>query len=331
MAYQTGVANDVVTLLDTFRIFAESQGWVTNRNSLVGAGRELCIAKADAFFNFRAYQNETMLVNGSSSTGRYGIVLNGSDGYAAGDAWDRQPGYPQRGSTYGGDQGHVMMPLVLNFGPFPYHFFATDSKTLYCEVETVSGQFLRFGCGTLDLFNPAAPGGGRFFYAACGKHVTDSMNYNNWLGASADNANYQLELVPFRSADYLSTLNGLQGSMVRVAFGSFDNWANSGRSPVSTYQGMVCQGGGCHDKVVRDFAPNPLNGVGVLVPNVVSLNSAGESLCPIGSVPGIRYIDMTGYLPGAEFTLGSDLWKVFPWYQKGGFSGQRGIAYKVVA
>jgi hypothetical protein len=42
-------------------------------------------------------------------------------------------------------------------------------------------------------------------------------------------------------------------------------------------------------------------------------------------------MDMTNYLPGDEFTIGSDTWKVFPWYTKGGIGYNRGIAYlKVV-
>ncbi|MNE91947.1 hypothetical protein D3C80_1896190 [compost metagenome] len=82
--------------------------------------------------------------------------------------------------------------------------------------------------------------------------------------------------------------------------------------------------------MLRDFSPNPLNGVGILLPNVVSLNVGDEFLSPIGVVPGIRYMDMTNYTPGDEFSLGPDTWKVFPWYQKGGLSVQRGIAYKVV-
>lgn len=335
MAYQTGTANSASDLLDLFRVFAQGQGWTTNRNAIAGSGRELCISKGAAYFNFRAYQNETMVVNGVSAANKYGISVNGSDGYASGSAWDRQPGYPLRGNTTGGDQGHAMLPLVLGFGPFPaYHFFAPDSKTLFCELEAVSGVFLRFGCGSLDLFNPSAPGGGRFFYATGGSHVTNGFGPASWLGSDMDNPSNALELVPFRCGDYAYILNGngMSGSMVRAASGSFDNWANSAQvAGGSGYQAMICQGGGCHDKVLRDYSPSPLNGIGLMLPNVVSLNIGGESLSPIGVVPGQRFMDMTNYLPGEEFNLGPDVWKVFPWYQKAGLSAQRAIAYKKVA
>lgn len=333
MAYETGTSSSVVDLLDKFRLFAIAQGWTANRWATVGSGRELCIQKGAAYFNFRAWNNETMLVNGSNSGSKYGITLNGSDGYSGAAAWDRQPGYPVRGSTSGGDQAHVLFPLVITTGPFPaYHFFAPDSKTLFAEVEISTGIFLRFGCGSLDLFNPAAPGGGRFCYSTGGSHVTNSTTTSSWLGTDADNSSYAMELVPFRGADYAFDNSSYSfGSMVRAAFGSFDNWAGSGRTVITSGLQMACQGGGVHDKVLRDYSPNPLNGIGLLLPNIVSLNIGNEYLSPIGVIPGMRFMDMTNYLPGDEFTIGSDTWKVFPWYAKGGIGYNRGIAYlKVV-
>lgn len=333
MAYETGTSSNVVDLLDKFRLFAIAQGWTVNRWATAGSGRELCIQKGAAYFNFRAWNNETMLVNGSSQSGKYGITLNGSDGYSGAAAWDRQPGYPVRGSTSGGDQAHVLFPLVITTGPFPaYHFFAPDSKTLYAEVEISTGIFLRFGCGSLDLFNPAAPGGGRFIYSTASQHVTAGTGSSDWLNVDADSGS-QAELVPFRAADFSSTntTTGSSGrsaaSMVRVQFGSFNNWAGSGRSVSSSGLQMACQGGGVHDKVLRDYSPNPLNGIGLLLPNIVSLNISDEYLSPIGVIPGMRFMDMTNYLPGDEFTIGSDTWKVFPWYSKGGIGYNRGIAY----
>ena len=332
MAYETGASTGPNDLLDKLRLFAIAQGWTVNRWTTVGSGRELCLSKGAAYYNMRSYQNETVIVNGSSSTLRYGISINGSDGFASGNAWDRQPGYPVRPSgTAGSDQGHGYVPFVTSTGPFPsYYLFAPDSKTIYLEVEVTTGTFQRMGFGTLDLFNSATPGGGRFFYATGGTGtVTNSTTSTSWLGAEIDNSSYALEEVPFRATDYSGTANQC-GSFVRAAFDSFDGWCGSAVQASSTNMAQACQGGGVHDKIIRDSSPNPMNGVGILTPNVVSVNRANEYLHPVGVVPGMRYMDMTNYLPGDEFTLGSDTWKVFPWYQKGGRSFQRGIAYKKV-
>lgn len=334
MAYQTGTSSNVNDLLDKFRLFAIAQGWTVNRWVAAGSGYELCISKGTAYFNMRSCSNETVIVNGSSGANKYGIVLNGSDGYSAGSAWDRQPGYPVRMSTTGGDQWHTLFPLVTTTGPFPaYHFFAPDSKTLYAEVEVTTGVFQRFGFGALDVFNPACPGEGRFVYSTSSGHVTNlTSNSSDFLVADADNLSHATEFVPFRAADVtvsndVTSSYRVSASAVRVAFGSFNNWAGSGRSVGTTGLAMACQGGGCHDKVLRDFSPNPLNNVAILLPCIVSLNVNNEFLSPIGTIPGMRFMDMTNYLPGEEFTLGSDTWKVFPWFSKGGIGYNRGIAY----
>src|SRR5690554_6751440 len=98
MAYETGTSSNVNDLLDKFRLFAIAQGWTVNRWATVGSGRELCIQKGSAYFNFRSWNNETMLVNGTSTAGKYGITMNGSDGYSAGNGVHVQPGYPVRNS-----------------------------------------------------------------------------------------------------------------------------------------------------------------------------------------------------------------------------------------
>lgn len=332
MAYETGSATGPNDMLIKLRDFAVAQGWSVNRDTAAGSGRELCLSKGASYVNLRSYQNENITINGAGAANRYGIALNGSDGYASGSAWDRQPGYPLRTSSLGGDQGHANMPLPIYFGPFPsYHLFAPDSKTIYLELEVASTIFQRLGFGALDLFNPSAPGGGRFFYATCGNHPSTGTGNNTWLGSEIDSSSYSLEEVPFRRADYtVNNSNNKAGAYLRAQFDSFDNWCGSARSATDTDMFQACQGGGCHDKVLRDYSPNALNGVGLLLPNIVSVNRNNEFLSPVGVVPGMRYMDMTLYQPGEEFTLGTDVWKVFPWYQKGGRSWQRGIAYKKV-
>lgn len=338
MAYQTGTASSVVDLLDKFRGFAQAQGWTVNRWTDLGFGKQLCISKGASFFNFRAHSAESVYVNGHTST-YSGILLNGSDGYDGALSWDRQPGYPRAYVPSSTDQKVVVFPMTLNVGPFPaYHFFDVDGKTLYAEVEFMTGTFMRFGCGALDIFNPSAPGGGRFCYGVT-SIVPISPGF--WLNSNIDE-DEQLEFYPFRGASYSSSAWGASsGAMVRALVGSVDNWAASGGSSIMTTSSsahggvytsgmrLACTGGAVHDKILMNFSPNPLNGVAVLLPNIVGIyNSPGIS--PVGVVPGMRHLDITNYLPGDEITFGGDTWKVFPWYQKGGISLQRGIAYKKV-
>lgn len=329
MAYENGTASSANDLLDKLRLFAIAQGWSVNRWTAVTAGYELALQKGSAYYNFRSWENGSMLVNGTTTANKYGITMNGSDGYSGAAQWDRQSGYPLRQSSTGGDQGHALLPLVVAQTNFPnYYLFTPNANCIYLELEVASGIFHRLGFGSLDLFNPAASGEGRFFYATGGEHVTNSTSSSVWLGEHIDSSS-SLEEVPFRAADVLSS-SGKSGSFVRCAFDAFNNWAGSAYSANVSHMFQACQGGGVHDKILRESSPNPRNGIGLLTPNVVSVNRTNTYLAPLGVVPGIRYMDMTNYLPGAEFTIGADTWKVFPWYQKGGRSYNRGIAYRKI-
>jgi hypothetical protein len=327
MAYETGSATTTLDLLEKFRLFLIANGWTVNRNVAAGSGREVCVSKGTSYFNMRAYSNEAITVNGSSTAGKYGIALNGSDGYAGGSAWDRQPGYPLRTVSTGGDQAHATLEVVANTANFPSYFFFAEGDCAYLELEVTAGQYQRLGFGKLDLFAPVT-GDGRFFYATNYTHPV-LAGTTAWLTNDMDQINYSHECVPFRSASYNS--QSKQGSSyLRAAFDSFNNWAGSARTAGFSETGQACIGSRSISFPIEDWAPSPLNGVGIIVPQTVGVLRGDTLINPVGVLPNIRYMDMTNYSPGAEFAFGGDTWKVFPWYQKGGVGGMRGIAYKKV-
>lgn len=331
MSYQTGTATGVIDLLDKLRIFAVAEGWTANRNVSTdsGSGQEVCLSKGTSYINMKASENIYVLINGLNQNNKYSLSINGSDSYDSGSDWDRQPGYSQRTSGGSTDQYVVHIPFVTNFTSFPaYHFFSHNTgDSIHLEVEITTGVFLRLGFGKLDLYDATTSGDGRYFYATGGQHVTDSTNPNTWLG-SESGSDRSLEEAPF-SASAWGKVNKRCGSAVRCAFDAFDNWAGCAyQSSVSYLSEAVVA---LQDRIIFMASPNPLNGVGVLTPINVSVVRNGFNYHPLGVVPGIRYIDMTNYLPGDEFTLGSDTYKVFPWYNKGGRSYELGIAHlKVV-
>lgn len=337
MAYETGTALHAADLLQKFQAFAAGQGWSINKGESIGSGWQTFISKGSAFFSFRAFVNESMLVLESTPVANgHGICVSGSDGYNGSLAYNQQPGCPVRQDSPG-NKYWVCTQFGVNPGPFTsYHFFAPDNKTLYAEIEVMAGVYQRFGCGSLDLLSTNVPGGGRFFYATSAYPMMLTGS-NSYLVTDIDGST-QLEHVPFRGGSFSAGFRG-QASLVRCAGNSFDNWAvgaQNARASVAGSSGsgsatdMAATGPGCHDRILRDFNPNPMNGVGILVPCMVCMNETNQYIRPIGTLPGIRYMDMTLYNPQAEFNLGADVWKVFPWYNKGGLSFQCGIAYKKV-
>lgn len=327
MAYETGSATTTLDLLEKFRLFLIANGWTVNRNAAAGSGREVCVSKGTSFFNMRAYANENIIINGTGVASRYGIAINGSDGYSAGATWDRQPGYPLRTVSTGGDQAHATMEVIANTANFPSYFFFASGDCAYLELEVTAGQYQRLGFGKLDLF-AAVTGDGRFFYATSGEHPSISGS-STWLTNDMDQASNANECVPFRQASY-STATKRGSSFLRAAFDSFNNWTHSAVSAANAETGQACIGSRSISFPIEDWAPSPLNGVGIIVPQTVGVLRGDTLINPVGVLPNIRYMDMTNYSPGAEFAFGGDTWKVFPWYQKGGLGGMRGIAYKKV-
>jgi len=326
MSYETGTATGPNDLLDKLRLFCIAEGWTINRNTSITGGTELCINKGTNYINMKSGENINLRVNGTATNNKYGILINGSDGYDAGDDWDRQDNYSRQSGTVSSTDQYVShVPFVTNFGPFPaYHFYSLNSgDDIHIEIEVSTGIYQRFGFGKLDLYDATTTGDGRYFYATCSEHQTDSTAINSWLGTDIMNSN-SMEEVPFRSGSWAGA-RGHNGAAVRCAFDTFDNWAGSGYTNNTTELEEYAIG--VQEYPLLFAGVNPLNQVGVLCPVNVSVARGSLALHPLGKIHGIRYMDMTNYLPGDEFTLGSDTWQVFPWYNKGGRSQELGIAY----
>ena len=329
MAYETGIASTVTDILDKLRLFAAGNGWVINRWVSAGNGYELCLSKENCYFNLRAYSNELFKFRGQDvSSVRWGIAINGSDSYSESSAWDQQPGRPVHPTSNYTISSYL--PLVLGTGPFPsYHLFETDN-CIYLELEVRTDTFQRLGFGRLTPFN-AATIGSPFFYATSGSaEVTNATNNYSWLGADVDDTNYSQEEVPFRGAD-INTSSSRCASFVRTKTASLDAWASSGgRISTIGLTRILCQGGGVLDKILYTFGPNPVDAVSVMCPNIVGVSDDDTYLIPVGYLPNLQFTLMTNYSAKEEFLLGQDRWKLFPWFAKGGRTGQRAIAYRII-
>ena len=321
MAYETGIPTSAADLLDKLRLFCIAQGWTVNRWTTSTGVRELCIQKGDMYFNMKSVDNATLLVNGSNTSSKYGIAINGSDGYAGGSQWDQQPGYPVRTASATNPQWVALLPFVTSVGPFvAYHFFAIGDN-IHVEVEVTTGCFHRMGFGKLSTFGTVT-GNGRFFYATVGSHETGSVSGSSWLGDHIDGS-YSHDEGPFRRPG--SNASARKASAVRCNVDGIDGWASTGQQLTYSPTAMAATAVTYEDPVWH-LKASPLNGLSPMVPIVVSIMRSDLYMSPLGVVPGIRYLDMGDLLAGEEFSLGMDTWKVFPLYQKGGRSYTKAIA-----
>lgn len=319
MSYQTGSATGPHDMLSAIRTFALNDAWTINRYDTTNAGRnELCISKGSAYFNLASYENENPSTHAVSWSGYYGIMINGSDGYGAGNSWNGHAG------------NSIRSCMIWGEGSYPsYHIFSPNLNCIYVEIETEPATYQRLGMGSLDTFGSPS-GDGRFFFATTG--ITYDFTSNVQFFQNGVNSTiYSHEFIPFRAGTYISSnanssFSNVNGSYLRCAFEGFDGWAQtSGRSASSQTGGSVI---GCdHYALIRNLSPNPLNGQAILSPIIPGFIASDQFILPVGVVPGIRHLKMDLHQPAEEFTFGTETWKVFPWYQKGGNSGQLALAY----
>jgi hypothetical protein len=325
MAYVEGNASNQNEVLQGIKDFAIDLGWVIDEHDLETPGHRLSLHKGSNYIHIKAFILEELLypfepsVGSSVNNNAQAIGISGSDGYNSELDWNKQPGYPR--TIYSNSNNGMFAVIEAIPGPYrKYFLFSPNPDCIYVELEARSGVYFRMGFGKLDLFNPDAAGDGRFFYA-----TTSFPEQLSTFTNGIDNPT-AFEMVPFRGAQY-GAAGRYSGSYLRCAFESFNGWTQSVRTNGDSRSDQACQGGSTHDFYLAAYSVSPLNEVALLTPNIVAVNRADNFLSPVGVVPGQRYLRMGHYQSSEEFQLGPDTWKVYPWFQKDGFSGNRAIAY----
>ena len=137
-------------------------------------------------------------------------------------------------------------------------------------------------------------------------------------------------MVPFRGAYYLKT-TGYSSSIIRVNIDNHDGWAfEASRSDISNSP-IAAVGPHYYNQDFETATTSPYSWQTQLLPYVIGIVRSDASVSPFGEIKHLRELDITNYMEAEEIVLGPDTWKVFPLYQKGGYSLQRGIAIRKVA
>ena len=294
MAYQTGNATGVVDLLDKLKIFVEANGWTTNRHDVQGSGRRLQIQKSsDLFFNFRALVSEARPSGAGGGSAVHGIAFNGSTEYDGANDWFNQVGAPQ-------DSGGRKVAGVTSLtGSIPaYHFFAIDDA-VYCWIEYTAGRYQWFGFGGVNKIGTWT--GRNFFFG-----------YSNCAAQAVSTP-----ICPLMGDSFIGGTSPI--GYVIVHCDGYTGWRAAGASSGSS--GNLA-GSRVFD-VLRLYSgqlestPNNFNSLSVILP--VSLlvyrdanNNTLSPSTPIGYLPELHYINIKHLVPGAEYTLGGDTYRVFP-------------------
>lgn len=304
MAYEQTNATNVSDLVNKIALFAGANGWTIHRNTEAAGLRTVSLSKTGDYVHI--YMPSTL-----------GFNLRSSVGYDGGLAATAQPNQAVSASSNN-----------TGTGPFSNVFLFSNNDCIFFVTEIASGIF-RHGCfGMLQKLG--AYTGGTFF---------DQGNYDTRSGYDPHNPFYTYHHNPF---DSNSENNGNRGAVrcdldgntnYFAPFAKYDRYA----TPVASggMGAMQNTGLGEHEGrvlIFHDRSINSWSGITPLQPIKIRVERPSGYWSEIGVVPAMRFLNMTRFQAGDEFTIGSDTWKVFPWIRKGyvvneQYSSERAFAY----
>lgn len=326
MAYQQTTASSIDDLLNTVATFASNLGWTVARNNTFTSGsnnrRILSLSRA-------GFDHVHLFTELSSATKIQLFTMRSIDIDTSLDAIAQ----PSR-STYPETN-------LLSGGSYPnFYLFGENGANPYvhCVIEHAAGRYRHFGFG--ELVKQGTWTGGSYVTGTFWNQSTININSpassthgSPWSLSTIANAN----LAAIRCDDSDATANTISGVDVRYL-----PYSPSTIFPRGVGTGFRRSVGGSESVLYVD------DGMGLLNYTFSNYNQrtnlvrikhfvtvAGGFFRYIGEPPAVRAINISPYQNGEEFTIGSDVWKVFPIVRKGSvanqeYSGNYGIAYKKV-
>lgn len=301
MAYSENVASSPDDLIDKISTFAVSAGWTEDRNDLVSTNRTVTLHKGGDYIH---------LWNDSDN----GVKVIGSIGYDSGEVPTNQ--------TLGANNACV---APIGVGPYTkVYMFADNSPAehVHVVIEATSGVFFHLSFGLLDKFGSYT--GGTYFDASYWPHVS--------AGAQSFSGFYNKAI--FDSTWGTATAAGLVPANVRLdiaADGLSNSWFHANSAAAARLFTSLCGNGvglpspALNAAYYRNSAT--FSGQVLLQPIQVTALRTGGFWSPIGAFPNVRVTNMERYNPADEITIGSDVWKIFPFIRKGSSANTTTEAY----
>jgi hypothetical protein len=351
MAYSTGGGGNVQALSNAIRNFAVSLGWTDSGSGTNSRGGYQFLEKGICHIAYEWVTTD--LYNYYPSTGASVVQLPNARirAFAATGinanlkTYYGHPGWPNGSVEPGAWYDIAARTSNLSGTLAAWHLFSNaNGDYIHCAVNPNADFWAHFSFGLIDKGDMSHGGAA---------YVTGNESFwardNN--GANADtgysfNAPYR-QNYPFNGTSQLYIPDALP---VETGFTTIATpaWTNTtivqgAFSPVNNplgYPSNNYNSGRLLDHVAGASAPawsgrTPMYGI----PVIARRNDSGKYIA-IGMYPNVRFINMTGLIPGQEITLGTETWKVFPvmrqepWSSSGTLfvatTGQYGVAYKKI-
>lgn len=328
MAYQQTTASSIDDMLNTIATFSAALGWTVARNNTFTSGsntrRILSLSRA-------GLDHVHLFTDLSSTTKTNLFAMRSIDINTSVDVLSQ----PNR-STY---------PQVnlLSGGSFPnFYLFGEDGANPYvhCVIEHAAGRFRHFGFG--ELVKQGSWTGGSYatgtFWSQVPVYANNHIsNYHStpWSDHSGNVA--VANTASIRCDDSDAAANNISG--VDNRYLPYDNGTSYPRRVGTGFRTSTSSSNIVHyvdyGMGLLDYTFSVYNQRTNLIRLKHFVSVSGGFFRYIGEPPAVRAINISPYQNGEEFTIGSDVWKVFPIIRKGSvanqeYSGNYGIAYKKV-
>ena len=301
MSFATGTADSRENLLDLFKIFAESDGWLIDRHAAMGTGyvlnmHKMSIHGVDLYAHLRTTNNETLAGRTLPTTG---LAVSMSDSYSASADCTDQPGAPVNVTNTSKYFCSSVYPVTTGT---KYWFFSEVSPApefLGMVLLLPNGQYRHIHIGDVKCTDAdiIATTKCSYFFA------TDGMN-----GANQN-------CLPFETSNYLEYLP--QSSWLRMIADERDGWWNprwrnnmGGGSPTEGY----AVGPRLRDTMLLVNSRNRFSNMAMLCPiNLYYLNNVNV-WTPVGYLNSVRIGRRDAFIVDHVYPLGTDHWMAFPAY-----------------
>lgn len=358
MAYSTGSASSITALIDAIRVFAVANGWTqaddgTYNFTFTGSETQTSPGPIASASGDQSLQQSSGTVTAKRSVLSKGGVYWQIFGYLATGYKNQVLGtnayiecWCSDNYASGTNNAHTFTHLVksgylgaLSQTFATYHLFTNSTGDyIHVVIEETAGQFRHFSIGNVKKYGTWT--GGQYVQASHWAEHTFPSDFSSAMrlpfGASGQEYAFSFDKPANVHRADIDTLTGnwvylttTTSSPTPGRFGpasysnnALDRRGNGGGGAVGTNNDL----GGA---LFYDQSPMGWNGLAPLLPLYVTCtrNGSVNNWSMLGEFMDVRYMNMSNFAPGDEFTIGSDTWKVFPIFAKTYSTGAHAVSY----
>lgn len=313
MAIENGTASSINDLGDKLVTFATSNGWTQNGTTTTqGTGKRFHLSKGNVYLNFRTFNTETpSMNNGTSDSNSHtgSLLVSLSTGYNSGQNWYNQTGF----ASYSGSSA-TSQTCTAGIGNFTssipaYWFFSlsgTGYDVLYVVTEAPAGEYSYLLMGMLDKSkygDETTPKG--LFATGTISHCDTTRGKTRGFFYGAANGSWGA-----------SNTNSILNAAVATSFSGFAYTRSSAFNTTVTSSPSTRDNTQAEVPFMLNI-PNSFSSTSPAKPIIVGLQeTTGNYWVPIGELPSVYLTNITNYNAGDTVTIGSDNYKIFPFYKK---------------